>query len=40
MNRRPKLALLFYKAMALYLHCYPKERAKLRKLLGKPAPKK
>ncbi len=35
MTRRTKLAVMFYKAMALYLTVYPKERARLRRLTRK-----
>lgn len=33
MSRRDKIAVMTYKALALYLHVYPAERAKLKKLL-------
>ncbi len=35
MTRRDKIALMTYKALALYLHVYPKERTRLKRLLGK-----
>ena len=35
MNRKDKIALMTYKALALYLHVYPKERARLKGLLGR-----
>lgn len=34
MNRKEKIALMTYKALALYLHVYPTERATLKRLLG------
>lgn len=33
MSKKDKIRVMFYKAMALYLDLYPKERAKLKKLL-------
>jgi hypothetical protein len=38
MTRKDKLAVMFYKAMALYLTVYPKERKRLRKLTRRPSP--
>ncbi len=35
MTPKEKIALMTYKALALYLHVYPSERAKLKRLLGK-----
>ena len=35
MTPKDKIALMTYKALALYLHVYPGERAKLKRLLGK-----
>ena len=34
LGRKEKIAVMTYKALALYLHVYPAERVKLKKLLG------
>lgn len=35
MTPKDKIAVMIYKALSLYLHVYPGERTKLKRLLGK-----
>lgn len=40
MTRQAKVAVMVYRAMALYLELYPAERVRLRKLVGSTIVKK